>query len=110
MSWEYPGFCEHGEKWGFSVEEAEAACESLRLAIPSDTGLIVSNAATNTYNLICAAPYIGESNTYDLISSKAISISAPYEEKKAMPHNCPNCGAFLKENDKKCEYCLTEFW
>ena len=96
--------------FGFSVEEAERACKSLCLAVPSDMELVVSSAATNISALICAAPYIGESNTYDLISNNAVSISAPYEEKIATPHNCPNCGAFLKKNDKKCEYCLTEFW
>lgn len=105
MNLEYPCFCE--EKWDFSIEEAEKACECLASALATTN---ISNAAINTSSLICAAPYIGELNTYNMISNNAISISAPYEEKVATPHNCPNCGAFLKKNDKKCEYCLTEFW
>ena len=39
-----------------------------------------------------------------------ISTGTTYDEKVATPHQCPNCGAYLKRNMRQCDYCLTEFW
>ena len=90
----------------FSVEEAEAACKEF--ALRTENLCSIQLNTKNCSDLIIAAPYLGESSFVSAITS--CTSGATYEEKVATPHNCPNCGAFLKKNDKKCEYCLTEFW
>lgn len=56
-------------------------------------GRIVSSFASYMLNIYGDKAAVVSENSYSL---------------KA--HKCPNCGANLKAYQRKCDYCLTEFW
>lgn len=47
-----------------------------------------------------------------VMNDNSISACGTYDIKPRIvtPHDCPRCGAPLRESTRKCEYCLSEFW
>ena len=51
--------------------------------------------------------YIGSSNDKDFIVNTGVSTTEP---KIIKPHHCECCGAPIKKDQYKCEYCGTEYF
>ena len=72
----------------------------------SNLGDVFVNTSTG---LICCN---NGASIVDLSSPSYVTSCGEYEQPKKhiKPHRCECCGAYLKENSSRCDYCLTEYF